>query len=170
MSPDDRNRFDDRNQFADDRGADRGLDDRGFSDRGMDGGLDRGLDRGADDRNLSAEDRALEQQLTVSGHRARLTAGSAIPSPIYAAELRERLVAQLETSRPPLLPFAIGRRIARVVPVSVASLLFAAALVGASQLNVGAPDPSESPVAVTDEASPSLEPQDHSLAPKPTDG
>jgi hypothetical protein len=57
-----------------------------------------------------------------------------------------------------------------VVPVSVASLLFAAALVGASQLNVGAPDPSESPVAVTDEASPSLEPQDHSLAPKPTDG
>jgi hypothetical protein len=150
MSPDDRNRF----------------DDRGFSDRNA----DRGLDRGVDDRNLSAEDRALEQQLAVSGHRARLTVGGGTPSPIYAAELRERLVTQLETSRPPLFRFAIGQRIARVVPVSVAALLFAAAFVGASQLNIGTPDPSESPVAATDEASPSFEPDDHSFAPQPTDG
>ena len=72
MSPDDRNRFD------------RGLDDREFSDRGM----DRGMDRGLDDRDLVAEDRqfaeaaeladrglddrALEQQLAESGREARL--------------------------------------------------------------------------------------------------
>jgi hypothetical protein len=171
MSPDDRNRFDDRG-FADreydDRDFDREFSDRN-ADRGLDRGMDRGIDRGFDDRNLSAADRTLEQQLAVSGHRARLTAGSATPSPIYAAELRERLVTKLETSRPPFFAFAFGRRIAHAIPVSVAALLLAVAFVGASQLNIGAPDPSESPVAATDEASPTLEP-DHSFAPPPTDG
>jgi hypothetical protein len=146
----------------DDRGfSDRGADDRGFSDRGFEdrGADDRGFsDRGADDRNLMSDrgfdDRELEQQLADSGREARLAAAGMTPSPIYAAQLRERLVSNLETAPAPLLPFGIGRRFARVVPLTVATLLFAVAMVGAAQLNIGAPGPSESPVAVTDEPDP----------------
>lgn len=121
MSPDDRNRF-----------HDRGFHDRGFSDRGF-------------------SDRGLEQELTDAGRHARLTAGGGRPDPVFAAELRERLVTRLEMDRPPLWPFGIGQRLARVVPVSVAALLFAVAVVGASQLNLGAPDSSEPPTAATQE-------------------
>jgi hypothetical protein len=169
--------FSDRNA---DRGLDRGADDRNLAAAAA-GGLsaaDRGLDREFSDRNLSAsdrefsdrnlstddrgfgdrdfEDRQLEDWLTDSGQRARAAASPPRPSPLYAADLRERLVARLETQRPPLFPFWIGQRIARVVPVSVAALLFAVAVVGAAQLDIGGPDPSESPVAHTDEASPSF--------------
>ena len=132
MSPKDRNRFDDRG--FDDRGVDRGFDDRG---------LDRGFD-----------DRGLEQQLTDAGHQARLSAGGGRPDPLFAAELRERLVAKLETQRAPMWPFGLGQRLARVVPVSVAALLFAVAVVGATQLNLGAPDSSEPPTAATREPDP----------------
>ncbi len=111
----------------------------------------------------------LEEQLTQSGRQARLTSAGGMPSAVYAAELRERLVARLETQRPPLFPFAWGQKIARVVPVSIAALLFAVAVVGASQLNIGSTDPSPSPVAATDDASPS-QPTDPSLEPIPTDG
>jgi len=154
MSPKDRNRFDER-----------GFDDRGFSDRGVDRGFeernlasdrgfsDRGFsDRGFSDRGLS--DRGLEQQLTDAGHQARLSAGGERPNPLFAAELRERLVARLETERAPMWPFGLGQRLARVVPVSVAALLFAVAVVGATQLNLGAPDASEPPTAATREPDP----------------
>jgi hypothetical protein len=57
-----------------------------------------------------------------------------------------------------------------VVPVSVAALLFAVAVVGASQLQIGAEDPSPSPVAATDDPSPSQPTIDPSLEPLPTDG
>jgi hypothetical protein len=150
---------------ADDRGvdrgsadrnlsSDRGFRDRGFADRGFaDRGVDRGFgDRGYSDRGFS--DRGLEQQLTDAGRQARLSAGGGRPDAIFAAELRERLVTRLETDRPPLWPFGIGQRIARVVPVSVAALLFAVAVVGASQLNLGAPDSSEPPTAATHEPDP----------------
>jgi len=134
MSPKDRNRF----------------DDRGFDDRGVDGGFD--------DRNLSSDrgfsDRGLEQQLTDAGRQARLSAGGGRPDAIFAAELRERLVAKLENDPAPLWPFGLGQRLARVVPVSIAALLFAVAVVGATQLNLGAPDPSEPPTAATHEPDP----------------
>jgi len=134
MSPKDRNRFDDRG--FDDRGVDRGFDDRGFSDR-----------------NLSSN-RGLEQQLTDAGRQARQSAGGGRPDPLFAAELRERLVAKLETQRAPLWPFGVGQRVARVVPVSVAALLFAVAVVGATQLNLGTPDSSEPPTAATHKPDP----------------
>jgi len=143
MSPKDRNLFDDRG--FDDRGVDRGFDDRG---------VDRGFsDRGFSDRNLSS-DRGLEQYLTDAGRQARLSAGGGRPDPLFAAELRERLVAKLETQRAPLWPFGLGQRLARVVPVSVAALLFAVAVVGATQLNIGAPDASEPPTAATHKPDP----------------
>ena len=158
MSPKDRNRFDDR-------GFDRGFDDRGFEDRGFD---DRGMDRGSSDRNLASDrgfsdrgfsdrgfsDRGLEQQLRDSGRQARVSAGGGRPDPLFAAELRERLVARLETQRAPMWPFGLGQRLARVVPVSVAALLFAVAVVGATQLNLGAPDSSEPPTAATHKPDP----------------
>jgi hypothetical protein len=145
----------------DDRGfSDRGMDDRGLSDRGMDdrGFSDRGADRDVADRNLMSDrefdDRELEQQLADSGREARLAAAGMTPSPIYAAQLREQLVTKLETSPAPLLPFGIGQRFARVAPLTIAALLFAVAMVGATQMNIGAPGPSESPVAATDEPDP----------------
>ncbi len=195
MSPDDRNRadrgmdrgaddrgFSDRNSFAEDLGLDRdledrGVEDRGFSDRNLAAAAGMGAaasDRELEDRNLSSadrgfEDRDLEEMRAESGSLARRNASPLRPSPIWAAELRERMVTRLETQRPPLFPFALGQRVARVVPVSIAALLFAVAMVGAAQLNIGAPDPSESPVAATDDASPS-QPIDPSLEPLPTGG
>jgi hypothetical protein len=168
MSPKDRNRFDDR-----------GFDDRGFEDRGFD---DRGMDRGSSDRNLASDrgfwdrgfsdrgfsDRGLEQQLTDAGHQARLSAGGGRPDPLFAAELRERLVAKLETQRAPMWPFGLGQRLARVVPVSVAALLFAVAVVGATQLNLGAPDSSEPPTAATREPDPTDGPP-HTFFPEASD-
>jgi hypothetical protein len=172
MSPKDRNRFDDRgfddrgvDRGFEDRGVDRGFDDRGFEDRGFD---DRGMDRGFSDPNLASDrgfwdrgfsdrgfsDRGLEQQLSDSGRQARESAGGGRPDPLFAAELRERLVARLETQRAPLWPFGLGQRLARVVPVSVAALLFAVAVVGATQLNLGAPDSSEPPTAATHKPDP----------------
>ena len=151
MSPKDRNRFDDRG--FDDRGLDRGFDDRGFEDRGFD---DRGMDRGSSDRNLASDrgfwdrgfsdrgfsdrgfsDRGLELQLSDSGRQARQSAGGGRPDPLFAAELRERLVAKLETQRAPMWPFGLGQRMARVVPVSVAALLFAVAVVASSRIFAG---------------------------------
>ncbi|MGH2462417.1 MAG: hypothetical protein ACRDFZ_02180 [Candidatus Limnocylindria bacterium] len=166
MSPRDRNRFDDRG--FDDRGVDRGFSDRGHDDRGVDRGLDdRGVDRNlSEDRGFS--DRGLEQQLTDAGRQARLSAGGGRPDPIFAAELRERLVAKLETDRPPLWPFGLGQRLARVVPVSVAALLFAVAVVGATQLNLGSPDATEPPTAATHEPDPSDGPP-HTFFPEASD-
>jgi hypothetical protein len=170
MSPDDRQLFDEHDRGFEDRNADRGLSDRNLSDRQA----DRGMDRGFEDRNLAAEDRqfaedrnladrglddrALEQQLADAGRQARLSAGGVRPDMIYAAQLRERLVTRLETSRPPLFPWAFGQRIARVAPLSIAALLFAVAMVGAAQLHIGASDPSPSPVAATDEPTPGEDP------------
>jgi hypothetical protein len=154
MSPDDRG-FSDRG--VDDRGfSDRGADDRGFSDRGFDdrGFSDRNLmsDREFDDREF--DDRELEQQLADSGREARLAAAGMTPSPIFAAQLRERMVTRLETAPAPLLPFGIRQRFARVAPLTLAVLLFAVAMVAAGQMNLGVPGPSESPVAATDEPEP----------------
>ncbi|MEX0629502.1 MAG: hypothetical protein WEE67_03585 [Chloroflexota bacterium] len=171
MSPKDRNRFDDR-----------GFDDRGFDDRGVDRGFDdRGVDRGFSDRNLSSDrgfddrgmdrgfsDRGLEQHLSDSGRQARLSAGGGRPDPMFAAELRERLVAKLETERAPMWPFGLGQRLARVVPVSVAALLFAVAVVGATHLNLGAPDSSEPPTAATHKPDPTDGPP-HTFFPEASD-
>lgn len=170
MSPKDRNRFDDRgfddrgvDRGFEDRGVDRGADDRGFEDRGFD---DRGMDRGFSDRGFS--DRGLEQQLSDSGRQARVSAGGGRPDPLFAAELRERLVAKLETQRAPMWPFGLGQRLARVVPVSVAALLFAVAVVAATQLNLGAPDSSEPPTAATHKPDPTDGPP-HTFFPESSD-
>jgi hypothetical protein len=110
----------------------------------------------------------LEQQLSDSGRQARQSAGGGRPDPLFAAELRERLVAKLETGRAPMWPFGLGQRLARVVPVSAAALLFAVAVVGATQLNLGAPDSSEPPTAATHKPDPTDRPP-HTFFPEASD-
>ena len=103
-------------------------------------------DRGFDDRGL---DRGLERQLTDAGRHARLTGGAGRADPVFAAELRERLVASLESEPPSRWPLAFAQRVARVVPVAVAAVVFGAAVVGASRLHLREPDATP-PVAATD--------------------
>jgi hypothetical protein len=151
MSPDDRNRFADRG-FSE-RGPDRGADRDFAGDRNLASG------RGADDRNLASDrgfsDRGLEAQLAEAGRAARQSDAGSRPDAVFAAELRERLVARLETDAAPVgWPFGLFQRAARLVPVSAAAILFAAAIVGASQLNIGSSDPTEPPVAATDQPAP----------------
>ncbi len=152
-----------RKRPMNDRAVDRGTP----ADRGADRGTpaDRGADRGAegagDDRNLSAEDRALEAQLVAAGLTARKAASAgpeAAPHPVYAAALRERLVTRLETAPPPFLAFTLRSRIARSVPIAVGALLLIAAIAAAGHLYIGQAKPTSPPPAATERPQATAEP------------